>query len=326
MRSIWITWHAHRRTTGLSAAWNVPLFVVESARSPPLGWLLKSAGTLRLMRRHRPDMLFVQNPSLLLTLLAVVARPLFAYRLVVDAHNEGVRPFDRPGRVIGRITRYLLGAANATIVTNDALAKDVRRAGGRPVILSDPLPEPPDIGEPGNDSAVIRVAVVATYRPDEPVEAIVAAAAMLPDIRFSFSGDPRRFLRDNPDLPPNVVLAGYLPDRAYWEFLARATIVCDLTLKPDCLVCGAYEGLALAKPLLLSDNPATRSTFGGAAMLTDADPDSIARTVRAAVLHREQLEDDARITRDRYRGQWQDNSVEAWNSICSAAGAFDSRA
>ena len=35
----------------------------------------------------------------------------------------------------------------------------------------------------------------------------------------------------------------------------------DLTLKPNCLVCGAYEALALQKPMVLTGNPATRDLF-----------------------------------------------------------------
>ena len=111
----------------------------------------------------------------------------------------------------------------------------------------------------------------------------------------------------------------------FWSLLARATVVCDLTLKPDCLVCGAYEGLALAKPLLLSDNPATRETFGDAAILTDSDPDSIAEAVGAAVRDCPALAANARTQRERYREQWRSHSTEAWEAICTAAGFSVSR-
>ena len=88
--------------------------------------------TLSLLRRRKPEILFVQNPSLALTVLVILTRRLFAYYLVVDAHNEGVRPFHRPGALVCWLTRRVLNGADATIVTNAALVKDVTTAGGRP--------------------------------------------------------------------------------------------------------------------------------------------------------------------------------------------------
>jgi glycosyltransferase involved in cell wall biosynthesis len=325
MRPMWITWNTHRRTTGLTTAWQIPLYVIASSRRPPLSWAIKSIETLRLLRRHRPGLLFVQNPSLALTILAVVARPFCGYRLVVDAHNEGVRPFDRRGCLVRRITLGLMGTADVTIVTNRALAGDVRSAGGVPIVLSDRLPEPPPMTESDPGKTPVILAVIATFRRDEPVDEILTAARMLPECRFVFSGDPGQFLQRKPDLPANVEFAGYMQDTDYWSFLARATVVCDLTLKPDCLVCGAYEGLALAKPLLLSDNPATRETFGDAAILTDSDPDSIAEAVGAAVRDCPALAANARTLRERYREQWRSQSTEAWEAICTAAGFSVSR-
>src|SRR5690606_17758823 len=43
-------------------------------------------------------------------------------------------------------------------------------------------------------------------------------------------------------------------------------LVLDLTLKPNCLVCGAYEALAAHRPMVLSDNPATVDLFGKVAV------------------------------------------------------------
>ena len=98
--STWISWNAHRRTTGLCAAWDVPLHIVRSKRHGPWRWIDQAAATLKLLKRQKPEILFVQNPSLALTVLAILARRLFAYYLVVDAHNEGVRPYDRPNAVV----------------------------------------------------------------------------------------------------------------------------------------------------------------------------------------------------------------------------------
>jgi glycosyltransferase involved in cell wall biosynthesis len=320
--SLWISWNTHRRTTGLCAAWDLPLHIIRSNRTGLGRWVEQAVDTLRLLRHEKPEILFVQNPSLALTVLATVARRLFGYYLVVDAHNEGVRPFDRPGAFVGWLTRRLLKGSDVTIVTNAALAKDVSAAGGRPLVLPDSLPVPPVLTMQDVTEDVPHVVVIATFRADEPIAAIIAAAATMPDIRFSFSGNARRF-RSKIQLPANVRLTGYLLDRAYWQLLAQAAVICDLTLKPDCLVCGAYEGLAIAKPLVLSDNPPTREIFGAAAVLTSSGPDEIARALRTALEQRERLEANARDVRDAFRARWQMQAAETWDAIRAGAAADD---
>ena len=317
--TLWIAWNVHRRTTGLCAAWNIPLRLIRSTyRNRLLRWADLASQTFTMLRRYRPEILFVQNPSLALSIFAIATRRLFCFYLVIDAHNEGVRPYDRQGALVRWLTRRLLKGADLTIVTNIALARDVRAAGGRPLVLHDSLPvpsvlpsrlpvDPPD------------VAVIATFRPDEPIEAILEAARTMPQIRFAFSGDPSRFRHPGDSLPANVCLTGFLPDPAYWKLLDQASVICDLTLKPDCLVCGAYEALAVGKPMVLSDNPATREIFGPAAVLTGSAPDEIAAALRDALEQREQLAAKARELRQSFPARWQPQSVEIWSAIRKAA-------
>jgi glycosyltransferase involved in cell wall biosynthesis len=323
MRSIWISWNVHRRTTGLCDAWDIPLHVLRPGTSGPVRWIGLSWQTLRILRETRPDVLFVQNPSLALTILVTTIRPLFRYRLVVDAHNEGVRPFDRPYAVIRYITRLLLKAADFTIVTNDALAVDVGDAGGRALILPDRLPSVPAISATGSGrDDPVEIVVVATYRPDEPIAAIVTAAATMPDLRFAITGPADRYSASEAGLPSNVRLTGFLLDPEYWRLLARASIVCDLTLKSDCLVCGAYEALAVGNPMVLSDNPPTRRIFGSVAALTGSEAGDIASAIREAVNSRDRLAANAEALRTVYPDRWDVQADEVWRAIeaCNGRG------
>ena len=321
--AMWISWNDHRRTAGLCEAWDIPLHVVRFPGSRPRRWLAQSLATLRLLAREKPDVLFVQNPSLVLTVLAILARGRFAYYLVVDAHNEGVRPFDRPYAPVRWLTRRLLGSADTTIVTNAALAEDVTAAGGRPLVLADSLPVPPELPAkraPERDPA--DVAVIATFRRDEPIAEIIEAAAAMPAVRFAFSGDASRFRpKAGTALPTNVRLTGYLPEAAYWRLLAQASVVCDLTLKPDCLVCGAYEALALGKPMVLSDNDPTRALFGPAAVLTGDRPEQIGQALERALARRDELAARARQLRDTFRERWEPQGIAAWEAIRASAAA-----
>lgn len=315
--TLWVAWNDHRRTTGLCDAWEVPLEVIRAAARGPLRWCELPLRTLGLLRRRRPEILFVQNPSLALAVLAAICRPAFGYCLVVDAHNEGVRPFDRPYRLVQWLTRRVLRSADWTVVSNAALVADVEAAGGRALVLPDRLPTP----SPENRSAPepVDVVVVATFRRDEPIEAILEAAAALSDCRFAITGDAGRTTRVGPGKPPNVSLTGYLADPDYWDLLRRARVVCDLTLKPDCLVCGAYEALAVATPMVLSDNAPTRSMFGTVAVLTESHPGAITAALRSALARREQLQAAAADLRDTYPGLWRRESRRVTETIWSQA-------
>jgi glycosyltransferase involved in cell wall biosynthesis len=167
------------------------------------------------------------------------------------------------------------------------------------------------------------VAVIASFRSDEPIAAILAAATKMPEMRFVFSGDARRFRKKDMDLPPNVYFPGYLVENFYWQLLAQARVICDLNLKSDCLVCGAYEGLALGKPLVLSENRATREIFGRVAVLTSNQPDDIANALRTALEHCEELAANAVEEREAFRARWQLQSAEVWNSIRVRASAVN---
>jgi glycosyltransferase involved in cell wall biosynthesis len=148
----------------------------------------------------------------------------------------------------------------------------------------------------------------------------MTAAAQMPDVRFALSG-PAVHYQGGPDtIPPNVELTGFLPGPDYWRLLQIATVVCDLTLKPDCLVCGAYEALAAGKPMVLSDNPATRAIFEVAAVLTENVPEQIVSAIRAALAESEALGASARQLQESYSRRWQKEADAAWDIIVTESG------
>lgn len=269
-------------------------------------WLDQGWQTLKLLKAHRPTLLFVQNPSLGLTVLALAARPFFRYCLVVDAHNEGVRPFVRSSAFVRRLTRLLLKKSDVTIVTNEALAEQVRDAGGTPRVLPDRLPCVPDavdVSSQAHDPSL--VVVVSTFAPDEPIREILEAAAGMPELKFSITGNAEKLRRRARSVPSNVRLTGFLPDADYWSLLAHAAVIVDLTLMPDCLVCGAYEGLAVGRPLVLTDNEAGRALFGAAAVFCDPSAEDIVASVRAAISNQASIAANAQAHRKRFTLEWQ---------------------
>lgn len=280
-----ISWERHRRTRELSNALGIPLYEICHGGGRALRYLISAWRTAMLLLRTSPAVLVVQNPSVVLALAAVCLRPFFRYRLVVDAHNEAVRPYINQKWPVPAIARWLLRKADITIVTNEALARVVASAGGNPHVLPDCLPKPPPFSAPEKPTSQhFSVMVIATYADDEPIlEIIDAARDVGSDYLFKFTGNDRKLSDDvKVNLPPNVELTGFLPEETYWSLMNSSDVVLDLTLMPDCLVCGAYEALSLDKPMILSESPAAKELFSDACLLTKPEAKAIAKAVRVA--------------------------------------------
>jgi glycosyltransferase involved in cell wall biosynthesis len=279
-----LTWSSHRRTSGLAAGLGIELLEVVSARRGAARHLELIARTVRLLWTRSFRVIVAQNPSIVLATLLVCIRPVRRYRLVIDAHNEAVTPFVHDVAIIRAVSRWLLRRACLTIVTNAELAERVRQAHGRPLVLPDPLPVVPP-GLPAGASHPPYLVVVSTFAPDEPLAEIFAAAQTLPQALFKVTGNARRcapVLRSAK--PANVELTGFLDEHSYWKLLAASNAVLDLTSMSDCLVCGAYEALALGVPMVLTDNPAGRRLFDRTAVFSDTTPAGIAAAAEAALV------------------------------------------
>ena len=273
--AIALSWESHRRTEGLAEGLNLPLFALQHNGSRYTRYLCLTIRTIRLLGRLRPKVVLFQNPSLVLALLLLVLRPVLGQRtLVMDAHNEAIRPFTFsywPIRVMSKLAvRYV----DLTVVTNSALKMDVMNMGGTALVVPDRLPSPPfPIQEFSELPQIMRVIVVASFAADEPICEIVEAARLLgPDYHFSITGRESKCPQSvRATAPSNVHFTGFLSDSNYWRLMNESHLVLDLTLKPDCIVCGAYEALSLRRPMVLSDNAATAELFGDAAVLCTAN-------------------------------------------------------
>lgn len=303
-KAIWISWERHRRTSTLAEHFGIPLHTLLYSGPAPVRYLVLSIRTTALLFRERPGVLVVQNPSIVLATLADLLRPVFGYRLIVDAHNEAVEPYANAGGLFKRLSGWLLARADATIVTNAFLAEIVTRHGGRPLVLPDKVPEPAPgsrVALPNAPDAVL----IATFAADEPIEQIVEAFALMPDVTLAITGRWERHRHRLPDpLPSNIRCTGFLSDDDYWQLIAAAGVVVDLSFKPDCLVCGAYEAVAVGTPMVLSDDRAIRQYFHRGTRYARPEVDDVRRAVREVLAERQELRRETLALRDELGRTW----------------------
>ena len=282
---IFISWQKHQRTRSFCEKLTIPLIEITTAKSGLARYRETIARTFIALREHKPKIFLVQNPSIVLTSLAVVLKPFFHYQLIVDAHNEAVEPHNYDNFIIRMLARFLIRYSNATIVTNDVLANTVKKYGGSPLVLPDFLPNVdvrPFLSAPKNDEHY-ELTLIATYANDEPYREVFSALQTLGNkFKLKVTGKIPAHI-DRSQVPDNVELLGFISHEEYWEQLYRSHIVIDLTTMDNCLVCGAYESMAIEKPLLLSANPASLSLFGNYAVHVENNSIAIARGIAELV-------------------------------------------
>ena len=265
---IWVTWEKQERNVGLSQAFGMPLFVFDLPYGGFRRHLVAVVRTLRTFAEQRPGLVVVQNPSLVLAAMALQYGKLFKVPIVVDAHNAGLFPeaFVCGGgakiKLLKSLARYVVRNAALTIVTNFRLKDYVEQNGGKAEVIPDCIPR---LAEKKNQlqlSGRVNVMCVCSYDADEPyLEVIEATRKLDSSVCVYMTGDWKNARIMPNSLPSNLVLTGFLSRADYLDLLWACDIVMDLTTLEDCLVCGAYEGVAAGKPLILSDSKANRAYF-----------------------------------------------------------------
>jgi len=276
---VFISWEKHQRTRTIAKKFSLSLYEVVPPYQGVKRYLFCLWTTLSILVKNKPRVLIVQNPSLILSLWVLVLRPFFGYKLVMDAHNEAIIPFLNNNSLFRFLSKTLTRYANLTLVTNPVLAKIVHDNGGKAFILPDILPQFEYDTKPPQLANEFNITFVCTYAQDEPVQEIFKAAELLGNqYQFKVTGRiPKDF--NHATKPANVMLTDFLSEHDYITTLANSHIIIDLTTMDNCLVCGAYEAIALERPLILSANDASLALFGNYAIHTKNSSDAIAEAV-----------------------------------------------
>lgn len=236
----------------------------------PLAYPISAARTIRAIVRLRPRAAIIAVPPFVAPLVAMPFLAALRAPFAIDVHSGAV--LDRRWRwalgIIGAIGRRSVGA----VVTIASLEGPLRERGVETMVIPDPLPRLAPVPDTPLSKAAGRPVVVAIcgWGSDEPIEELVASATGRA-WQLVLTGQPRRTF----DPPPNVTLAGFLDHEDYVARLAAADAIVVLTERDDTLLSGAWEAIALGRPLVVSGTAALRSTFGEGVVYVGGDAESI---------------------------------------------------
>lgn len=313
---VWITWEKHRRSRGLAAALGAKLYEIDDRGGRFMRYLRSTWRTLGILFASRNGVVLVQSPSIVLANLATIFGRLAGVPVVIDAHNGGIDPLEGKNGLLTRLARRALRKSTLVIVTNKALAQQIEAFGAKAFVLTDPMPDFPAATGGGVPTPQRRVLAICTWASDEPYLELLRAAALLPEnCELAITGRPRLSAEQLAAIPPNVRLTGFVSDADYTQLLRVSDVIVDLTTRENCLLCGAYEAVAVHKPLVVSDTLALRELLGDAALYCTNDARTIASTITTALEQRTALEHNSRRRDGTLRTQWQQHRNELDNLL-----------
>ncbi len=270
------------------------LFPPSDRRRPNvfMRYIIGSVLTILYLAREDPTAVIVTNPPAVLALIGLGWTKLRGVPFALDSHPGA---FGRQGDNISarllRLHRFVARHATVTLVTADQWADMVQTWGGRGLVVH----EAPGFWEcvrkhPRSAGVRIRALLVARFAGDEPVEAAVGAAALVPEIDLLVTGR----LEDSPpglvaSAPPNVSFVGFLAAAEYQNLVSEVDIVVALTSEPTSVMRAAYEAVYACKPLVISNWPLCRELFPSAVAVAN-NASAIATGLRSAAGDIEGLE------------------------------------
>ncbi len=262
---LWITWEHHRRSKELAPAFDCDYVVIDmSGRGRLMRYLASSLKTARLVLAKQWSAVFVQCPSLVLSVVVGFLRNFKSFVYVIDAHNALPNYERSNNKLLKWAAAYAVRKADFVIVTNDELKAAIERFGGTPLILPDKLPHIPERPVPKLLDAAQRPAIVlvCSFAWDEPIEEILEGLVQL-DTDYSLfvtgkkskAGALLRFESDR------IKFTDYLPEAEFEALIQHSDLIIDITVDERILVCGAYEAVSVGVPSVLADFPVTRALF-----------------------------------------------------------------
>lgn len=300
----------------------------QSPPHAPVKYLMQALTTLRRLFADRPRAVHVQNPPFVCALTVALYCWLTRSRYVVEHHSaafghiwDWARPFQK----------LVVRRAVINIVTDEHWGDVVRSWGGRhtparALVMHDAFLDLPE-GAPFSVAPGPTIAFAGTFADDEPLEAVLDAARLVPDVNFYVTGDTAKA---PPAVvahaSPNVTFTGFLDvNGAYLGLLRAVDAVMVLTTRDHTLQLAGCEAIAVGTPLITSDWPYLRELFSTAAVYVAPTAESIRDGVVEAMARLPELRHEALEVRRRQRARWQSQLAQLRALVETAIGPTQPR-
>lgn len=259
----------------------------------PIRYIVQSYRTFMVLLKERSDVVFVQNPPIIIMFPVYLYCMLFRARYVIDSHTGAFTDFPR----LQGLHRWFSNRSLIVIVHNDVQEEIVKAWGSPYVILGFADADYPDgTNYPVNNQ--FNIAFSCSFADDEPVLEIFEAARLLPEVDIYITGNDKHLSdRLRSEMPANCHLTGFLTFDEYVGLLRKSDAVMSLTTRDGTLLSGGFEAVSLEKPLIVSDWPVLKEYFTDGTVYVDNTAQGIYDGIVFASQNLDSLNEDVKQLR-----------------------------
>lgn len=306
---LWFTWETQRRNEELARAFACEYHRFEYSQHPAvLRYVFCLLQTLRVFTIHRPKVVFAQCPSIFLVSLVASLRMFQKFTFVIDAHNVMFDYLLSRNILVNNLIKFSLKKADLVMVSNSLLVPALGIFKEKAMVLPDKVPTITRHSPRPWFSQLKRpvITLISSFAPDEPIENFLLAsqAFELPHVLL-VTGQRKKAAALLKYESASLRFVDYLPKEDFEAILAGSDLLVDLTTRLDCLVCGAYEALAVGVPILLSDSAALREVFAEA-LFAKNDIQDYLRALREFFKEPIHFQSRIRALKDPFEKRWQE--------------------
>lgn len=314
-----LVWAPHEGRTASFATWlNAKLFNVHylKHRQPiyaPFKYPLQWIKTWQLLFQNRPDYIYVTNSPPVAGLCVYVYCLFTSSKFILDTHTPNL--FTSKWAWTRPLQRFTSRRAIMNVVDQQQVAELFESWKSKVLVLPNPPKDIPIEWLQEPDETEISITYVGTLVDDEPVDIVINAARMHPQVKFYILGDKAlanpKWLQD---VPENVIFTGYLLKDEYWKCLSRSRAIISLSTLNYSLLGGAQDGLHINKPLIVSDTATLRLYFTKGTIFVDNTNEGMIRGIEDLLNNEERLKREIRELQDETSARWQE-SFQALKAI-----------
>lgn len=306
MKTVFIVWAPYsRRSRTLANKLGAKLYLVHWKFRKKRYWILKYfiqfIKTMSILKNERPDTIFAQNPPLFCPLAVLLYSKIFGSKLVVDNHTLAFYGY---WKKISLINKWVLKNSDLVTLANEDLAKITNSYGVKSFVIESGIPEFGKIKKTKLEGE-FKITVVNTFSDDEPVDEILKAARELSEVKFYITGDLKHakpeYLKEKPE---NVTYTGFISGKKYLNLLKGSDAIMALTTENHTMLSGAFEGVGVENPLIISNWPVLKKFFNKGTIHTDNKAEGIVKSIKKVKRQKRKLRKEVKILRRKRMKEW----------------------
>ncbi|MEM2738748.1 MAG: hypothetical protein QXK93_07185 [Candidatus Bathyarchaeia archaeon] len=270
-----------RRSQLLSKAINAKLWFFPDK----VPYIRAFLSTLRIVMQENPRTIIVQLPQGPLLFEALLLKMLKKCKVIADVHTGFLVSTGWKGLLLNFLFVKFLRYADLILVHNSFQLRLIPCSLRiKTLVVFDPWYLISDkkkcMGKQGD-----YIVIPSSFAPDEPLEEVLKSVDFFDiPVKLYVTGDWSRKPGIIKHASDKVIFTGYLTNEEYYKLLSNAAAVLTGTKREYTSLMSAWEAVAYAKPLALTETDTLKSLFNGYAVFYDwKDSRSIANAIKVVL-------------------------------------------